>query len=555
MRIVLISCFLLIAIMGSGQTINQPKHDPKRFVDSTGRYYQQASLPVYLLVANAAGGEALPLTPTKKKEILMEGHGVHTFKHENSITQEADEFQIFADGLAPVTSIRFSGAPSSRKSGVTYYGAGLEVELTAKDQMSGLEQIYLSVNGLGFEKYTKKKITDEGNYQYHFYSVDRTGNAEPIKEKNFTVDTSVPSSYHNLINISSENVISTNSSMYLTVSDSLSGVSKTYYKFDDEDFRIYNGGNIPFKYLSDDQHTLTYYSIDNVGNQEPEKSTVFYLDKTAPIVSADVLGDKFIVGERVYFSGRTKLKITAVDNKSGLKEVVYSVNNEPYVGYSEPFYLPNRSGVHNVKFRAIDKKDNASNGDFEHSIGVIYVDLTGPSLSHKFNGATFQKGDTVFVNPNATVSIIGTDPESGLKALSYRFNVKSDETDYEKPIGVPEQGIHKLEYYGYDHVNNRNAKSTLFVVDNQGPEITSQFAAPPNSEGKYPSYTTIYLGAVDRQVGANQIKYSINGGKERSYLAPLSGFKKNKEYKISVTAFDMLGNKSTRELTFKTDKY
>ena len=546
---------LLCAISSWAQEIQQLNHEPKRFVDSTGRYYQQASMPVYLLIATSQGGETMPLKSTKAAGIELEGHGVHSIKHQNSITKVADEFLIFADGRPPTTNISLKGAPLFRTSKTEFYGNGLEVELAARDKMSGLESIYLSTDGQNFSSYQKKSINKEGNYHFYYYSVDKTGNAEKTKEKKFTVDLSAPESYHNFINISSESVISVNSSIYLTISDSLSGVGKTYYKFDDEEFKPYRGGNIAFKYLSDDNHALTYYSVDNLGNEEEEKSVEFYLDKTAPILSADVLGDKFIVGQRVYFSGRTKLKITAVDNKSGLKEVVYSVNNGDYAPYEAPFYLPNRSGVHNVKFRAVDNKNDAVDDDFEHSIGVIYVDLTGPSLHHSYNGPTFMKADTVFVSPKTTLAIKGSDPESGLKEVAYRFGRSGEELNYEEPISVPGDGFWELEYFGYDNVNNRNAKRTLFVVDSDGPKIISQFAAPANSEGKYPSYTTIYLGAMDNEVGANQIRYSINGGKEQLYLAPLRGFKKNKKYTIKVTASDMLGNESSDHVVFSTGRY
>jgi hypothetical protein len=76
------------------------------------------------------------------------------------------------------------------------------------------------------------------------------------------------------------------------------------------------------------------------------------------------LGDRFIVDERVYFSGRTKLKITAIDNKVGIKKVMYSVNEEAFSAYAEPFYLPARQGTHTIKYHAIDSLDNRTS-DFE----------------------------------------------------------------------------------------------------------------------------------------------------------------------------------------------
>lgn len=545
--ILLVSSFVLF-----GQ---QPSHEKKSFVDSTGRYYQQASLPVYLFIANSTDGKPLPLQPLTKKEIQIEGHGIHAFKHENIITKSFDEFMIYADGIPPVSTSGFTAATQFQAAGNYFYGAGLTVSVQSTDEMSGVEAIYHSINGNAFTIYSQPDFLKEGNYQYSYYAVDRTGNVEEVKTKIFTVDLSTPKTFHNVVSISSQDVVSTNSTIYLSTTDSLSGIAKTFYKFDKEDFRVYNGGNINFKYLPDGEHTLTYYSADNAKNKETEKSFKFYLDKTAPIMSADVLGDKFLVGKKVYFSGRTKLKLTAVDNKSGIKDVMYSVNNQAEVKYTEPFYLPNRSGLHNVSFRAIDHTNNQIVDDFEHSIGVIYVDLTGPSLTLGFMGTTFNKADTVFISPETKVTLSGNDPEAGLKKLTYSIDGDVEETLYSKPIEIKKIGPHKLIYNGYDNVNNKNLKEAFFVVDTNGPTITSQFAAPANAEGKYPSYTTLYLAAADAEVGADQIWYSINGAKEQMYIAPIKGFVKSKDYTLEIRAVDLLGNSSKATINFSTDKY
>jgi hypothetical protein len=549
-------CLLFLSTFIFGQ--QQPAHEKKIYIDSLGRYYQQATMPVYLFIASTSDGKPTAMKPVSKKEIVLEGHGMHSFKHENIVTKETDEYHIFADGLAPVTTPSFTRAPEHLANGKQFYGSGLVVALKSKDEMSGLEEIYHSTNAEAFQKYSPPSFATEGEFVYAYYALDRTGNAEKVKSKIFTIDLSAPTSFHNFVSISSENVISTNSTVYLTVSDNLSGIAKTFYKFDKETFKPYVGGNIPFQYLPDGDHTLTYYSVDNVTNKETEKSFTFYLDKTAPIMSADVLGDKFLVGERVYFSGRTKLKLTAVDNKSGVKNMMYSINNEPELKYTEPFYLPGRSGLHNVKFRAVDNTNNPIKDDFEHTVGVIYVDLTGPAISHTFNGPTFNKADTLFISPKTRVTLAGNDPEAGLKKITYRLDgapAATDETTYSKPIELATDGMHKLIYFGYDNVNNKNTRETFFIADTHGPEITSQFASPANKEGKYPSYTTLYLAAVDAEVGADQIQYSINDAKPQPYLSPIKGFMKNKEYTLKITATDMLGNSSATEVKFKTDTY
>ncbi len=542
--------FASIALLGQ----TQPEHKKKTYVDSLGRYYQQATMPVYILIANSPDGATAQLLPSAKKEVFLEGHGPHALKHENHVTNQNDEFIIFADGLAPVTSSSFLNAPAYSSS-KQFYGPGLKVTLRTKDEMSGVEAVFHSVNGKAFENYKQVQFGKEGSYSYTYYSVDNTGNAEKINTRNFVLDLTPPSSFHNIVGISDQSVISISSKIYLTISDSLSGVGNTFYKFDKETFRPYAGGNIAFQYMADGNHELTYYSVDHVTNKETEKSVMFYLDKTAPIMSADVLGDKFIVGEKVYFSGRTKLKLTSVDNKSGIKETMYSINDGPFGIYSEPFYLPGKSGFHTVKFYAVDNTNNTVNDDFNHSVGVVYVDLTGPAISHAFVGPTFVKADTVYVNPKTKVALAGSDPEAGLKQIAYAFNSSSTEEIYSgKPVELSSSGFQTLNYFGYDNVNNKNSKSTFFMVDSKGPEIAHQFAGAPNKE-RYPSYTSIYLSATDSEVGTDQIRYSINGAKEQLYIAPIKGFAKNKEYTLKITATDLLGNFSTKEVKFRTDRY
>jgi hypothetical protein len=549
----LLSALFAFAQFAYGQ--QQPLYPKKSFTDSVGRYYQQASLPVYLSISNSPDQPSVPLQSVTKKPVILEGHGVHSFKHQNHNLQEEEEFKIYADGVAPITIASFANAKGFISKNKHYFGQGLAIALKSSDEMSGVENIYSSSNSEEFHIYSSADFSKEGNYAFRYYAVDRTGNAEKVKLKEFSIDLSPPTSFHNVVSISSENVISTNSSIYFTTADNASGVAQTFYKFDKENFKAYYSGNIPFQYLNDGDHTLTYYSVDHVSNKETEKVFKFYLDKTAPIMSADVLGDKFLVGERIYFSGRTKLKLTAIDNKSGIKDVYYSVNDAPEAQYAEPFYLPGRSGLHNVKFRAIDNTNNPVGDDFSHSVGVIYVDLTGPSLSHSYSGRNFIKADTVFISPLTKISLSANDPEAGLKKITYNLDTDTNEKPYTLPVVINQEGFHRLSYFGYDNVNNKNSKDIIFVLDSKGPEIQSQFTVAPSKDNRYPSYCNLYLSATDKEVGANEIRYSINGGKEQIYLSPIKGFAKDKDYTIKVTALDLLGNESQTTIQFKTDRY
>lgn len=557
------------------QAQKQPEIRKRAYVDSAGRFYQQADLPTYILVATAPDETPTALHPSvdsrrlASKAIQLDGHGVHNLSHYDANSGQKEIYQIYADGMAPVSSVAFQKAPHYAKDTRQYYGKNLTVVLTARDEMSGLNGIFHSLNEQAYTTYAPVSFAQEGSYTYRYYATDNVGNAERVKTNQFIVDLSAPRTYHNIVGISSDSVISTNSTIYLTPTDSLSGVAETYYRFDNEKFKPYSKGNIAFQYLNDGEHTLTYYSIDHVTNQETVRAVSFYLDKTAPITSADVLGDRFLAGNKVYFSGRTKLKLTAVDNKSGIKRLVYSIDKGSFVDYQDPFYLPNKSGIHSVDYYAVDNTENTTDKDsYMHNAGIIYVDLTGPILSHSFTGEIFQKGDTTYIGKTTQLQLAATDPESGLQYISYSVDNTKEETRYKQPFALQGGGLHTVNYFGYDNVNNRNISQFLIRLDDQAPEIYYNFSVPLINEDTdtkeadkkgevftYPSYLAIFVGAADKETGVNTITYSINKGPETPYALPIRGFKKRKEYTIKVTATDLLGNKSTQEIRFRTGKY
>ncbi len=548
----------------------QKQHKSNQYVDTLNRFYIQTKMPVYIYVSTSPDLKPVQLNKNqkdaddkKREPLYVDGNGKHTLKHFDQTAQE-EIFEIYADGTAPETKIFFENAQYFQKKDKNFYGKGLKVELKATDDMAGVNQMFHSVNGAEYQNYALNTFDKEGDYNYQYYTVDNVGNPEIVKKATFTVDLSAPKTYYNIVGITSKNIISVTTQIYLTPTDSISGVAKTFYKIDDTEERSYKGGNLPIKDLSEGEHTIKYYSIDNVNNVEKEGSISFFLDRTAPIVSSDILGDKFIVGDRVYFSGRTKLKLTAVDNKSGVKQTLYSIDNGQFTEYQDPFYLPNKSGLHIVKYFAIDNMSNEGVGkkkfsEYEHNTGTVFVDLTGPSLYHKFVGNTFKKGDSIYINKQTTIQLTATDHEAGVQSIKYGIDKDTYENNYATPFTIGESGMHTVHIYGYDNVNNRNIDEFSFIVDGSFPEIFVKFSITPTSVKDgipvYPSYVSMFLASTDSQTGIGDIRYKINDGSEKIYKEPIGPFEKGKEFTVEIKAYDKLGNLNTQTVKFKTDKY
>jgi hypothetical protein len=66
----------------------------------------------------------------------------------------------------------------------------------------------------------------------------------------------------------------------LSATDAQSGVNYTQYKLDDGAWTAYTGS---FAVTTDGSHTVRFYSVDNAGNQETEKTSVFTIQHALPV--------------------------------------------------------------------------------------------------------------------------------------------------------------------------------------------------------------------------------------------------------------------------------
>jgi len=108
----------------------------------------------------------------------------------------------------------------------------------------------------------------------------------------------------------------------LTAEDDSSGVDYTMYKLeDDTEWQEYTG---PILVTEDGEHTIEYYSVDKVGNEEEDKGPFgFKIDQTAPE----------IIHLQWEKTGLLKWLFTATvdDETSGINKVEFYVDDE-YLG-------------------------------------------------------------------------------------------------------------------------------------------------------------------------------------------------------------------------------
>lgn len=566
--VLLLALFSMYANSTTAQ--DQLNHEKGSYVDSMNRYYHQADLPLYLYVSHqpSQSPQQLGVRPDGEQQpsltpIQLDGHGVHFLKHEDVVHKHIEKFPIYGDGIAPKTELRFSGADQALVGETLFFGRNLEVELSATDEMSGLQEVYHSVNEAAYQTYQQADFSKGGEYVYSYYSVDKVGNVEAANQKRFTVDVDPPSTDLNITGKHEEAILAFSAMIQLKAEDAMSGVNKTYYQINRGEWKLYTSEGIGLQDFDDGDYELRYFSIDRVNNYEDTTLYAFYLDRTSPIVTADILGDKFIVGGETYFSGRTKLKLTSVDNKAGVDQVRFSIDGKEPQIYDQPFYLPDVSGRHSISYFATDHLGNKGVGDdgmrvetYNHTTTRVYLDLVGPDLFYAYEGASFQKGDTMFIHPETRIALSAKDQESGLQSITYQINDAIEETPFDQPFSLREPGVYKVDYAGYDNVNNRNTSQFLCVVDNESPLIEVTFSVEPQmgEDGLpvIPAYAGLYLSASDRHTGIKEMYYQLGEQKEKPYAGEISGFKAGTTYTLTVRAVDKLGNTEVHTQQFMT---
>ncbi len=552
---------------------NTPDHNKKIYKNEEGKVYVNKELPLYLSISTSPDGSSGQVLdgkdPKYSSPMYLDSEGYNTIRTPWKVDPETKKtiypkeeviFELYADSKPPISSISFDSDKRASLDDKVILKA-CAISLSSKDETSGIESIYYSLDNAPFQKYAATiSLTDEKSYSLNYYAVDNVGNVEEQKSLSIQVDNSAPTTSMEVEGDLSENIVSSRSSISLKANDGVSNVSKTFYTIDEGKTYEY-GSPISLSGLSEGEHTITYFSVDIVNNNEEKKTYSFYLDKSAPRVIDEIIGNTFIANGKEYYSGRTKLKLVAMDNKAGVKEIRYSVNGGEFKLYDAPFYLT-QSGNLNIEVLAMDKVNNrVRSTEFSDKNNLLsYVDLSGPSLNFNLSGPSFTVKDTVYISKETMISLRGTDNDSGLKEIDYQIDDGSA-TTYSEPFKIEDEGFHAVTYNGYDNLSNSSTESIICIVDNSGPEVFSRFSIDSNKskmmEGKemkvYPPHVVLFLSSTDSYAGLDKISYQINDGPVLPYRSLIENFKKDTPYKITVLVVDKLGNENQQDIMFYID--
>ena len=440
----------------------------------------------------------------------------HTYvvtSYSNSFGESQPSNEVLAkliiDELAPVTT---ANAPAgwTNTNPVT-------VILSAADNETGVAKTFYSLNGGAFVQGTSVQISAEGINRLSFYSVDNVNNQEAVKTVEVKIDRSAPVTRANEVATWSNDVVA----FTLNATDQQSGVAKTFYSIDGSEY--VEGTTL----LVDKEgvNRITFYSVDQAGNQEQPQTVEVKVDKTAPVTVSDAAAS--------WSAEEVSVNLTATDAQSGVAKTFYSVNGSEYAEGTS--FTVDQEGVSQVSFYSVDAAGNQEQAQTVE----VKVDKTAP--------ATASNAVTTWSKEDVTVELTSTDKHSGVAKTFYSVN--GSEYVEGTSFTVDKEGVNKVTFYSVDAAGNTESVQTADVkIDRTAPVVELN----PSAEFKLGTSVKLSYTATDSQSGIASEKLTVSGPQGDQVLNNGESLTVNKPgvYTVTVTATDVVGQTTTVQKQF-----
>src|SRR5688572_3630546 len=287
----------------------------------------------------------------------------------NTATFTSPEVNI---DLTPPTTIAILPGVSQNDE---WFGSPVTVTLNASDNLSGVWGSFYILDGGLAQNYTGPfTITGDGTHTIEYWSEDVAGNADTHKTRIVRIDSTPPVTQASVSGTAGMNGWSRSAvQISLSATDNFSGVLGSFYRINGGVGETYSG---PFVVSSLGQHTIEYWSIDNLSNREATHLLVVNIDTVAPVVTAaanPTTAGKSPRPVTVTISGNATDALSGVSSASfnvideyGVTQPSGSVTLQANGNYSFTLTLPaSKNGsdkdghLYTIVVRAFDQAENA----------------------------------------------------------------------------------------------------------------------------------------------------------------------------------------------------
>jgi Chitobiase/beta-hexosaminidase C-terminal domain len=244
-------------------------------------------------------------------------------------------------------------------------------------------------------------------------------------------------------------------------------------------------------------HTIKFFSIDNLGNAEFTKTKILKLDNQPPTTSftASFIPD----GSDGWYKTNPTISLSAIDTVSGINKIFFRWGSNTFQEYSIPFQIPNQ-GIHSLQFYSVDNAGNVENiktSTFLYDFDLPITEDDVPSGVQK---------------QPVTIHFFTTDNVSGVKNTYYTTNGSNPTVDSDSgsSVTISETGSYIIKYFSVDFAGNEEEIKQSAIelnIDTEAPHVYISESFPINgSGGWYRTSPLISLIATDESE-VDEIKF------------------------------------------------
>jgi hypothetical protein len=221
-------------------------------------------------------------------------------------------------------------------------------------------------------------------------------------------------------------------------------------------------------------HSITFYSIDSLGNQEATHTQAVIVDNSPPITTLNIMGLKFIQSGTTYVKSNPALTPIYLnwtrDDEPDLavgREVtryrIYQVIWSSWTDYipGNPIDLGAGDGPRQIEWFSVDY---LGNNETTQRV-TVFVDDTPPTTLMAIGEPSFERDRTLYIEKTTEITLSATDTGCGVNIIEYQI----DEGVWIQFVGafnIEEPGEHTIYFRSTDNLGNSEEPKSedVFVI-------------------------------------------------------------------------------------------
>ncbi len=326
------------------------------------------------------------------------------------------------------------------------------------------------------------------------------------------------------------NIVFINNTTYITLAsvdsgENVSGIWYTEYRTNSSEWTKY-AQPLRFDYDRSKYYSLEYRSVDKVGNKEDKNFQILGLDVDA--TKSTVLWEGIMTAYNYIASITNRYSVASIDVMSGVKEIMFNIDNSGYKTYTNEFYFA-VGGWHTIKYRAVDNVDNWE----DEKVFNVFADTFNPEI----NIMGISEGEYYNHDVQAEIEVTDDSPFMHTNFLNGE--------GYSSGTLISDENEHTLFTFAIDIFGNQTSATVNFTIDKTPPFIT---VTGVTDKGAYNYNVTPVIEIEELYLKTNII--TLNGEPFTSGTVVSN----DGEYQLYVYAEDLAGNFSSVEIDFVIDQ-